>query len=884
MDKDIEATTLRYTIEKPQTYKRRRRTQQFKKVYKNSRKCFRTVAFGLWASAAVFALIKSYDSQHQINFSDSVHSRSIRDVSKAGGSETENPVDNTNSNNNSNDSNNHENTDDKTLTKEEKYCPDYTKGTEDMFNCMYDKAWLPYCWNQADVPKNAPMDQTAFSAAHRNDYSLSGLKQDKWRNNTAAQANSKLANEKTGYQPADYRITALCCIGEERKHHMHNGPIDEFPKTNIFTHEEIKDGFFIIHLLVSLYMFAALAIVCDDYFVPALERLSEELKLSEDVAGATFMAAGSSAPELFTSVIGVFVAKSDIGVGTIVGSAVFNILVIIGACGLFVKGDIPLSWWPLFRDSMFYLLTIVTLLIVIYPSFDDMKCPTLKDETQSWFVSDAGKANGKDDAFCASSYGPLINNPAEFKENCYCKGFESLATYDLLLGENQKFGKSEVSLVESIAMLIMYSLYIVIMKFNRPLEKFFAKLFGYEVSEDEEGGDDAGQKQSGGQQVSQNIQLSTLKEEQNAQATPMMARRGDNNEAATGQQTQSNVATADVAAALKQNTPGQACNSDFDDAGLRVMMTSGFAPRTRLRMAAKLVAKNQENFVVAKQTDSATGNTKTVLLQKKTGDETPNVPKMIEQNCNANNNVEMENMRLQQSYYNKNNNNNNDDEEDDDEEGPSNPWELPDSGIVDTLKFLIAWPISLTLWYTVPQCGKEEYKHLYMLAFLISTAWIAAYSYVMVWMVAYVGFALNINDTIMGLTFLAAGTSVPDTIASILVAQQGLGDMAVSNSIGSNVFDILLGLALPWSLSMIVATFMPDPPCFKLAQFTKKIVINSKGLVVSVALLLFSLIFVVSVIKFSGWKLNTRAGILIGFAYIGFLVGAIYNESQAVTH
>lgn len=40
--------------------------------------------------------------------------------------------------------------------------------------------------------------------------------------------------------------------------------------------------------------------------------------MSEDVAGATFMAAGSSAPELFTSVVGVTV-ESDVGIGTIVG-------------------------------------------------------------------------------------------------------------------------------------------------------------------------------------------------------------------------------------------------------------------------------------------------------------------------------------------------------------------------------------------------------------------------------------------------------------------------------------------------------------------------------------------------------------------------------------
>ena len=49
-----------------------------------------------------------------------------------------------------------------------------------------------------------------------------------------------------------------------------------------------------------LYLFLAIAIICDDYFVEALERISSALKLSDDVAGATFMAAGSSAPELAT--------------------------------------------------------------------------------------------------------------------------------------------------------------------------------------------------------------------------------------------------------------------------------------------------------------------------------------------------------------------------------------------------------------------------------------------------------------------------------------------------------------------------------------------------------------------------------------------------------
>ena len=50
----------------------------------------------------------------------------------------------------------------------------------------------------------------------------------------------------------------------------------------------------------------------------------------------------------------------------------------------------------------------------------------------------------------------------------------------------------------------------------------------------------------------------------------------------------------------------------------------------------------------------------------------------------------------------------------------------------------------------------------------------------------------------MGLVVISAGTSVPDALASIFVAKNGQGDMAVSNVLGSNVFNIFLGLGLPW--------------------------------------------------------------------------------------
>jgi solute carrier family 24 (sodium/potassium/calcium exchanger), member 2 len=135
-----------------------------------------------------------------------------------------------------------------------------------------------------------------------------------------------------------------------------------FP-ADLFTVEQRRQGAITLHILGVIYMFVALAVVCDEFFVPSLDVIIEKLDIADDVAGATFMAAGGSAPELFTSVIGVFVSFDDVGIGTIVGSAVFNILFVIGMCAIFSRTVLTLTWWPLFRDCTFYSISLITLII-----------------------------------------------------------------------------------------------------------------------------------------------------------------------------------------------------------------------------------------------------------------------------------------------------------------------------------------------------------------------------------------------------------------------------------------------------------------------------------------------------------------------------------------
>lgn len=131
------------------------------------------------------------------------------------------------------------------------------------------------------------------------------------------------------------------------------------------------------------YMFVGFHIICDDFFVPALNVLCDKLGIPDDVAGATFMAAGASSPELFASLIGCastfpllsldakkspplpfcvlgrVITHSAVGAGTVVGSELFNMLCIVGGVCLVTPIPLTLDWRPLAREVFFFTVSLV---------------------------------------------------------------------------------------------------------------------------------------------------------------------------------------------------------------------------------------------------------------------------------------------------------------------------------------------------------------------------------------------------------------------------------------------------------------------------------------------------------------------------------------------
>lgn len=147
-----------------------------------------------------------------------------------------------------------------------------------------------------------------------------------------------------------------------------------------------------------------------------------------------------------------------------------------------------------------------------------------------------------------------------------------------------------------------------------------------------------------------------------------------------------------------------------------------------------------------------------------------------------------------------------------------------EEGLLKIGYWVILLPINIIFFFTVPDCKTKRFERWYAATFTLSIIWIAALSYVMVWMVTLIGYTMGIPDSIMGISFLAAGTSVPDAMSSVMVAKQGMGDMAISNTIGSNVFDILIGLAVPWFIHTVLLPSRQDVRKVYLLEFLNIII------------------------------------------------------------
>jgi len=178
--------------------------------------------------------------------------------------------------------------------------------------------------------------------------------------------------------------------------------------------------------------------------------------------------------------------------------------------------------------------------------------------------------------------------------------------------------------------------------------------------------------------------------------------------------------------------------------------------------------------------------------------------------------------------------------------------------------YIVLFPLTASLFFSVPDVRwKNGWEKWYLVTFFMSIVWIAIYAFFMVWIAIAMGDNLGIPQSVMGLTILAMGTSVPDMISSVIVTLHGEGDMAVSSSIGSNIFDIGLGLPLPWILGCAV--------------YGRGIELGAGcgTIFIDLLLLLAMVVAVVLTVHFSGWQLSKPLGIVMFSLYFVFITQSL---------
>ncbi|HBM52329.1 MAG TPA: sodium:proton exchanger [Deltaproteobacteria bacterium] len=120
-------------------------------------------------------------------------------------------------------------------------------------------------------------------------------------------------------------------------------------------------------LWVSLIVFASIAIWrAGDFFQPAADYVQEKHKLPESIKAAVIDAVASSFPEFCVAVIAVILlGRAEVGISSIVGSALYNVLIIPAAAGLVAKGPMKIGKEVVWRDSLMYFGVVILLLVAL---------------------------------------------------------------------------------------------------------------------------------------------------------------------------------------------------------------------------------------------------------------------------------------------------------------------------------------------------------------------------------------------------------------------------------------------------------------------------------------------------------------------------------------
>jgi len=665
----------------------------------------------------------------------------------------------------------------------------------------------------------------------------------------------------------------------------------------------------ILYIAGILWMFTGMAIVCDEYFVPSLEVIADELGISEDVAGATLMAAGGSAPEFFTNLIGTF-TRSKVGFGTVVGSAVFNILFVIGMCAIYAEEELKLTWWPLFRDICYYIIALSTLTVVFVgtsPYIIHWYEAVVLFSLYLGYISIMKNNVELHDWFMAKLKLPIGApiEPVNFRDP---KTFRA-GILHLLIGEKSIWDTIPYRIITDIRGDLQETFAAFDKNKDGSIEKEeFEEMFDIlgcnltsaqinelfntlDINKDKTIEFDEFSKWYIGSEQRIDLEMKELfdKYDYNKDGTITATALVDLIRAA-GLDDEDEVNNAEVElinmGGLDKELLHETLHADED-----AMKKMGTARKTMEEMqhahstsyeglwvlhsmktaeirddcviwydgTSSPITFDRDIVTLTFEDEEHRGllgyRRKILTIQWFDGDT------WQKRKNNAITFPVFKEWYQTQVFY----------------EDKKTAAE-DEAEHVATLKDLLSWPVDsgasgqfwwlfsiafmLIFHFTIPDVrayNRQSLKWAF-LGFAMSIFWIGVFSICLVDWIAIIGAFLDIPEVVQGVTILAAGTSIPDLLSSVIVAKRGFGDMAVSSSVGSNIFDVLFCLPVPWFFYCVL------PTGYSVVE------VNAESLERSLIVLIIMILTVIAIIMYNDWVMTNVLGYMMFALYVVFLV------------
>ena len=600
-----------------------------------------------------------------------------------------------------------------------------------------------------------------------------------------------------------------------------------------------------------LYLLLALAVVADEFFVPALTLIGEYFKLSEDVTGATLLAMGGSAPELFCNAAGTF-ARSNVGFGAIVGSAVFNLCFVVGICAVVSSKALQLTWYPLTRDSCFYMVSLVLLAVffgVTSPGVIEL-WEALILHFYYWAYVFFMRYSGRVQVYLDN----VITTTTKVSPDVFSSGGGSVSPLAISAGV---VTSDDVSVQDHIPPSPSASPE----RSRNATTRLRASLLRTLT-------------QGEGRALENNLVSRLAGSAAEAFDEVDTKKRGK-------------ISRAEFAVCLAlMRLP------DLDDERVSALFNtidkdgSGDIDRTEfyswfkysqdrhllevdavfdLYDTDKSDTLDAEEISFALETIGAVNKSVSpdalrALLVEMRGDGDSSLSQQQQQLTVTR--QQFRDWYLASAHFRAKSERlaaarDEGGEGDDEDEGLSIfPGKRAGSSLA---WYFVMLPLALTLGLTLPNVSRPPRDSLSwaLYAFVACLAYMGVICYFLVDWIEVVSATAGIPSVISGLTFLAAGTSVPDMLGAIIVAKRGQGDMAVSSSVGSNVFDICVGLAVPWILYYAV--------------YGEAVVVTADSLFVSIIILVVAVVCVVGLLKAQSWKHTKRSGWVFITGYLFFV-------------